>query len=64
MIWLLLSGYGNPADSLIACEQPAGYVSNNADCDDINAGVNPAAQEICGNGNDDNCDGQVDELVP
>ena len=30
------------------------------DCDDVRAGVNPDATEVC-NGLDDNCDGEVDE---
>lgn len=31
------------------------------DCDDSNPRVNQAANEICGNGRDDDCDGSVDE---
>jgi hypothetical protein len=41
---------------------PSGWVSNNLDCDDANAAVNPSATEICNN-IDDNCNGQIDEGV-
>jgi hypothetical protein len=55
-------GYGNSSSGTIqACGTSAGYVSNNSDCNDNNASINPAATEVCGNGLDDNCNGQTDE---
>ncbi len=53
-------GFGNGADSVQACEAPAGYIVSDGDCDDADAAVNPGAEEVC-NGIDDDCDGEVDE---
>jgi hypothetical protein len=54
-------GYGNASVSVSDCIQPTGYVTNNTDCNDAVAAVNPGQTEILYNGIDDNCDGQLDE---
>ncbi len=38
-----------------------GWCTSDGDCDDLDAAVNPGAAEECGDGVDNNCDGQVDE---
>ena len=53
-------GFGDFNGSIQACDQPPGYVSNYADCDDQDPAINPTTPEVC-NGLDDNCDGQTDE---
>jgi large repetitive protein len=53
-------GYGDAADAIDDCAQPAGRVANADDCDDGAAPVSPAGIEMC-NGVDDDCDGAVDE---
>ncbi len=57
-------GYGNINDSLVACSQPTGYVSNNSDCDDNNSALNPGATDIPVNGIDEDCNGVDAPLVP
>lgn len=50
--------YGNPnVFKLTACTPPAGYVTNDTDCNDANASIHPGAPEIVGNGVDENCNG-------
>ncbi len=56
-------GFGSPATSVHRCSQPSGWVTNNLDCNDtLGSGesVNPAALEVCGDGIDNNCDGNID----
>ncbi|MEC7983836.1 MAG: MopE-related protein, partial [Myxococcota bacterium] len=52
--------YGDADVSIPSCEQPTGYVSDNTDCDDADTEQYPGAVEYC-NGEDDNCDGIIDE---
>jgi len=62
-------GYNNGAPVTSVCyglTSPSGYTSNNigTDCLDSNAEVNPNHVEVAGNGIDDNCDGNIDEVAP
>jgi hypothetical protein len=55
-------GYGNPSATILACNgAPNGYVAQSGDCNDTSATAYPGSTEICGNGIDDDCDGQIDE---
>ncbi len=54
-------GFGSGATSVIACYQPSGFVSDNTDCDENNAAIHPLQAEVCSNGIDDNCNGEIDE---
>ncbi len=54
-------GFGNTAVTVQACAKPAGYAVLSGDCNDLSANVYPGKTEICGDGLDNNCDGQTDE---
>ncbi len=54
-------GYGDPGDTVVACEPPQGYADLPGDCDDSDPAVNPGADEICNGGVDDDCDPTTDE---
>ncbi|MCO4746620.1 MAG: putative metal-binding motif-containing protein [Proteobacteria bacterium] len=49
-------GYGDDSTGELSCAD-LGLVTVGGDCDDTEAGVNPAATEIADNGVDDDCDG-------
>ncbi len=53
-------GFGEPTNAILYCSQPIGYVADGTDCDDNDDDVNPQGTEEC-NGEDDNCDGVIDE---
>jgi hypothetical protein len=53
-------GFGDPASSTEACEQPSGFVGDNTDCNDESAETWPGATEYC-DGDDNDCDGVTDE---
>jgi hypothetical protein len=53
---------GAPRDpsSEVDCDDD-GFAPADGDCDDFDPDVNPDADEVCGDGVDNNCDGFVDE---
>jgi large repetitive protein len=62
--WFLDSdgdSFGTPSDSLQACGQPGGYVSDAGDCDDSLGNVHDGAEEVCDE-LDNDCDGETDEV--
>jgi hypothetical protein len=56
--------FGDPSDSTLVAsseDRPADHVTDNSDCDDSDADVNPDADEIPDDGIDNDCSGEVDE---
>lgn len=54
-------GFGDPESRIEAlCEEILSYVEIGGDCNDTDSGVNPDAQEVCDEV-DNNCDGETDE---
>ncbi len=58
-------GFGSasapPTNVCVSSLPIPGFVTDHSDCDDTRPSVHPGAIEICGNGIDDDCDGQTDE---
>lgn len=56
-------GYGNEQVQTRSClGPPSGYVENKEDCDDLDPGVNPEAEELC-DGLDQDCSGEGPDSV-
>jgi len=49
-------GYGDATSAITACGELAGYATIADDCDDADATISPVAEEVCGDGIDNNCD--------
>ncbi len=49
--------FGDPNDYMSHISQPTGYVTDNSDCDDTDALINPNGIEIPGDGIDQDCNG-------
>ena len=56
-------GVGEGSVLLFQCAQPAGYVAFQGDCDDNDDNNFPGNVEVC-DGQDNNCNGQIDENCP
>ena len=54
-------GFGNANGTTQACDQPAGFVADNSDCNDNSNTTYLGAEEICFDQVDNNCNGTVDE---
>jgi hypothetical protein len=53
-------GWGVESETVTSCLAPTGYVDDAGDCDDGNDRVNPGANEVCGDGIDNDCDELID----
>ena len=56
-------GFGDPENTVEACDAPEGSVPNGNDCDDTEPTVFPANTERC-DGLDNDCNGEIDEDIP
>jgi len=55
-------GYGVTEVTIVSCNQPGGYAIEGGDCNDLNATINPGAEEIIDDHKDNDCDGFIDVI--
>jgi len=53
-------GYGDASSTMVACDEPSGYGTDDTDCDDSTALSSPDGVELY-DGEDNDCDGDVDD---
>ncbi|MFT5583896.1 MAG: hypothetical protein ACI9VR_001480 [Cognaticolwellia sp.] len=53
-------GFGDSTAGITQATPPSGYISDDTDCDDTDAAVNPDGTEVVGDGTDGDCDGRED----
>jgi hypothetical protein len=56
-------GWGDTLREVVDCTPPTGVITQAGDCDDEDATVSPAGQEVCGPADED-CDTLVDDADP
>lgn len=56
--------FGDASVSVEDCTAPAGFVDNSDDCDDSDPAVNPDAEEVPGDGVDNDCNPDTPDVLP
>lgn len=57
-------GHGDPAMEVELCAEVEGFVDDATDCDGLRPDVSPSADEICGDGLDNDCSGGDQTCAP
>ena len=55
-------GYGDMEAGILGCEAPPDHLLDGSDCDDVDPGVNPAANEDCATPLDDDCTESANDI--